>query len=95
MLRLGLSFAPGLVSQFDDDPRMVAGLLPAARTAINLRRDEPRLGLVVKQDVIDPQTRIALERIAPIFPEGVDALVGVKMSPRSRWWISRWGISTH
>lgn len=45
MLRLGLSFAPGLVSQFDDDPRMVAGLLPAARTAITSAETSRALAL--------------------------------------------------
>ncbi|MCC4252521.1 hypothetical protein LL251_08825 [Sphingobium naphthae] len=61
---------------------MVAGLLPAARTLIDLCRHKPRRGLIIQKDMIDPEACVLLERVTPIFPEAVDTLVRVKMRQR-------------
>src|SRR3954466_7308386 len=63
---------------------MVAGVLPGSRLSPNGGRRHPGDYGRRKQEVIDPQPGVALERISPVLPERVDALFRMKMADRVR-----------
>jgi hypothetical protein len=67
---------PGSNSQFDPQRRVVAGLLPAARLAVDSGRAERFGEAGAEQRMVDADPGVTLERVPPIVPEGIDALVG-------------------
>ena len=62
--------------EFNPDRRVIAGLLPASRRAVDPGGFESLRESWAQQRMVDPNSGIALERIPPIVPEGVDPLVG-------------------
>ena len=61
---------------------MVARLLPTARAGIDARSYEAFHGGLVEQQMVDTNAGVALERLAPISPEAVYALLGMKVADR-------------
>lgn len=61
---------------------MVARFVPAARAGVDARGGEAFGCRFIEQEMVDPNAGIALERLPPIGPEAVDALVGMPMPDR-------------
>jgi len=59
---------------------MIAGLLPAARIAVDSRRFEIFRERRTEQEVVDADSGVALERVPPVMPEGVDSLVRMELA---------------
>src|SRR3954447_13073288 len=59
---------------------MITGLVPAARLAVDTGGLERLRQRRAQQRMVDADAGVARERIPPIMPEGVDALVWVKVA---------------
>src|SRR4051794_13639901 len=61
---------------------MIAGLLPAARRAVDARAFERLRQCWAEQCMIDADAGVALKRVPPVVPESVDPLVGMEVADR-------------
>src|SRR6476646_1328098 len=66
----------------DPHRRVVAGLFPAPRLAVDACGLEPLRQRRAEQGVVDADAGVALERVPPIRPESVDPLVWTEMPDR-------------
>src|SRR5688500_18901588 len=77
--RCRLAAAPRRI-KFDPCWCMIARLFPPAWARIDPRSSEPLRRSLVEKQMIDADPGIAFERLAPIGPEAVNALVRVKVA---------------
>jgi hypothetical protein len=61
---------------------VIAGLLPASRRTVDSGRLERFRQQRAEQRMVNADAGVALERVPPIMPEGVDPLVGMKLAQR-------------
>ncbi len=64
--------------QLDPDRRVIAGLFPAARGPVDAGGRQLRRQRRAQQRMVDADAGVALERVPPVRPKSVDALVRVE-----------------
>jgi hypothetical protein len=67
------------VTNFDPDRGMITGSFLSSDVPINAHLDQALCRVWAEEKVIDPQPRISRKRIPEILPEGVDALIRMKL----------------
>lgn len=59
---------------------MIAGTLVSSYVTVDARFDEPVFAVAAKQEMVEPETGIALPAHALVVPEGVDALLRMEIT---------------
>src|ERR1700733_8027844 len=68
------------IRQFDPCGRVIARVLAPAHLAVNACIDQALQRMTIEQEMVDAEARISLPRISPVIPEGVNAVLGMKLS---------------
>ena len=61
---------------------MVAGVRLSPHRAVDARRRQPRHQIGRQQEMVDPQPRVAPERVPEIIPEGIECFGGMDGAER-------------
>jgi hypothetical protein len=70
----------GFVVQLDPDGSVVAAVIPSADVLFDLSLCEAGSNLRAQKEVVDAESGVASVRVTEVVPEGVDALVRMKVA---------------